>query len=103
VSADRSERSARCDANSSLRAYVGLKTWTPAETSIATCPDGSPMNAATVSRRAGVIFISLRSGIGRLELKQFDNLLVRHELQEAAVVGIRCARSSCWYESARRT
>jgi len=53
------------------------------------------MNAATVSRRAGVIFISLRSGIGRLELNQFDNLLVRHELQEAAVVGVRCARSSC--------
>jgi len=42
MSADRSERSALCDANRRLRAYVALKTWIPAETSIATCPMARP-------------------------------------------------------------
>lgn len=42
MSAARSESSARCDANSRLRAYVGLNTRIPAETSIAPCPDGWP-------------------------------------------------------------
>jgi len=59
--------------------------------------------AAWIGERDRDRHLAVQRGICRLELHHFDNLLVRHELHEAAVVRVGVCGRSCRPRPAHRT